>query len=58
MNSTSLSILTTVHAPSQDRLRGIASMIAAVFTFAIMDSLLKRLSSHYGPLEVACLRCL
>jgi len=45
-------------APSQERLRGIASMIAAVFTFAIMDSLLKRVSSHYGPLQVACMRCL
>lgn len=33
-------------------------MIAAVFIFAIMDSLLKRLSSHYGPLQMASLRCL
>jgi len=32
-------------------------MIAAVFVFSIMDALLKRLSSHYGPLEVSCLRC-
>lgn len=33
-------------------------MLAAVFAFSIMDSLLKRLSSHYGPLQVACMRCL
>ena len=49
--------LTTVLSPSNNRLRGIMSMIAAVFVFAIMDSLLKRLSSHYGPMQVACLRC-
>ncbi len=33
-------------------------MIAAVFAFSIMDSLLKRLSSNYGPMQVACMRCL
>lgn len=33
-------------------------MIAAVFAFAIMDSLLKRLSTDYGPMQVACMRCL
>lgn len=33
-------------------------MIAAVFIFAIMDALMKRLSAHYEPLQVACLRCL
>jgi drug/metabolite transporter (DMT)-like permease len=33
-------------------------MIAAVFVFAIMDSLMKRLSSHYEPLQVSCLRSL
>jgi len=48
---------TAALAPSE-RLRGIMSMIAAVFLFAIMDSLLKRLSSHYGPMQLACLRCL
>lgn len=58
MNSTTLSISTTVHGPSRERLRGIVSMIAAAFTFAIMDSLLKRLSSHFAPLQVASLRCL
>jgi drug/metabolite transporter (DMT)-like permease len=46
----------TVRAPSQERLRGIASMIAAVFVFSIMDSLMKRLSAHYGPLQISCLR--
>ena len=48
---------TAALAPSENRLRGIMSMIAAVFVFAIMDSLLKRLSSHYGPLQVSFLRC-
>ena len=33
-------------------------MIAAVFIFAIMDSVMKRLSTHYGPLQIACLRSL
>jgi drug/metabolite transporter (DMT)-like permease len=33
-------------------------MAAAVFAFSIMDATLKRLSSHYGPLQVACMRCL
>jgi drug/metabolite transporter (DMT)-like permease len=40
------------------RLRGIGFMIAAVAVFAVMDALMKRLSAHYQPLEVACLRCL
>lgn len=42
--------------PSQERLRGIASMVAAVFVFSIMDSLMKRLSAHYGALQISCLR--
>jgi drug/metabolite transporter (DMT)-like permease len=33
-------------------------MVAAVFVFSIMDSLLKRLSTHYGPLQISCLRCI
>jgi drug/metabolite transporter (DMT)-like permease len=41
----------------QERLRGIAYMIAAIFVFSIMDSLMKRLSAHYGPLQISCLRC-
>jgi drug/metabolite transporter (DMT)-like permease len=40
------------------RLRGIGFMIAAVFIFSIMDALMKRLSSRYGPLQIACLRSL
>lgn len=32
-------------------------MLVAVFVFAIMDSLLKRLSSHYSPYQIASLRC-
>lgn len=43
--------------PAQERMRGILSMLSAVFFFAIMDSLLKRVSSHYGPFQVASLRC-
>lgn len=46
----------TARDPQQERLRGIASMIAAVFVFSIMDSLMKRLSAHYGPLQISCLR--
>lgn len=33
-------------------------MIAAVFVFSIMDALMKRLSAHYAPLQIACLRSL
>jgi drug/metabolite transporter (DMT)-like permease len=33
-------------------------MAAAVFTFSIMDATLKRLSAHYPPLQVSCMRCL
>src|SRR5271168_987391 len=40
-----------------NRLRGIGLMIAAVFVFSIMDALMKRVSAHYGPLQIACLRC-
>jgi drug/metabolite transporter (DMT)-like permease len=42
----------------QNRLYGIGFMIAAVFVFAIMDALMKRLSTHYDPLQIACLRSL
>src|ERR1700686_4940917 len=41
-----------------NRLRGIGFMIAAVFIFSIMDALMKRLSAHYGPLQIACPRSL
>src|SRR5258706_16404199 len=43
---------------SQERLRGIAYMVAAVFVFSVMDALMKRLSTHYGPLQISCLRSL
>ena len=52
-----LSISAFARPHSRERLHGIASMVAAVFAFAIMDALMKRLSAHYGPLEVSCLRC-
>jgi drug/metabolite transporter (DMT)-like permease len=47
----------SVRGPAAERLRGIGSMVAAVFIFSIMDALLKRLSGHYGPFQVSCLRC-
>ncbi|HME37893.1 MAG TPA: DMT family transporter [Steroidobacteraceae bacterium] len=52
--------IATIAGPSvsQERLRGIVAMVAAVFIFAIMDSLMKRLSASYGPLQISCLRCL
>jgi drug/metabolite transporter (DMT)-like permease len=43
---------------SPQRLLGIAYMTAAVFVFSIMDALLKRLSGHYGPLQISSLRCI
>jgi drug/metabolite transporter (DMT)-like permease len=49
---------TPLREQSRQRLRGIAYMIAAVFVFSIMDSLVKRLSTHYGALQIACLRCI
>jgi drug/metabolite transporter (DMT)-like permease len=45
-------------AAPRERLRGIASMVSAVFVFSIMDALMKRLSAHYGPMQVSFLRCL
>jgi drug/metabolite transporter (DMT)-like permease len=45
-------------AQSRERLHGIAYMVAAVFVFSIMDSLMKRLSAHYAPLQISCLRCI
>lgn len=49
---------TTTSLASTERLRGIVAMIAAVFVFAIMDASLKRLSTRYGVLQVACMRSL
>jgi drug/metabolite transporter (DMT)-like permease len=46
-----------IPALPQDRLRGVTYMVAGVFVFSIMDSLMKRLSSHYGPLQISYLRC-
>jgi drug/metabolite transporter (DMT)-like permease len=45
-------------AQPRERLHGIMYMVAAVFVFSIMDSLMKRLSAHYGPLQISCLRCI
>jgi drug/metabolite transporter (DMT)-like permease len=43
-------------AERRDRLRGVLMMIAAVGIFSIMDALMKQLTEHYPPLQVACLR--
>ena len=43
---------------THDRLRGITFMVSAVFVFSIMDSLMKRLSSHYGTFQISSLRCI
>ncbi|HYL02790.1 MAG TPA: DMT family transporter [Steroidobacteraceae bacterium] len=40
----------------QGRLRAIATMLTAVAAFSFMDALLKLLSAHYPPMEVAALR--
>jgi drug/metabolite transporter (DMT)-like permease len=56
MNTSTLSAHSSV-ASSRERLRGITSMVAAVFVFSIMDALMKRLSAHYGPLQVSFMRC-
>jgi drug/metabolite transporter (DMT)-like permease len=56
MNSSTLTVPSSL-ASSRERLRGIASMVAAVFVFSIMDALMKRLSAHYGPLQVSLMRC-
>jgi drug/metabolite transporter (DMT)-like permease len=40
-----------------DRLRAITTMLAAVGVFAIMDAMLKHLTGHYGPMQLAFLRC-
>jgi drug/metabolite transporter (DMT)-like permease len=57
MNSPTLSLSAAVRSPSRERLRGIVSMVAAVFAFSLMDALMKRVSVHYGPLQVSCMRC-
>jgi drug/metabolite transporter (DMT)-like permease len=41
-----------------NRLHGIGFMIAAVFIFSVMDALMKRLSSHYSPVQIAFMRSL
>jgi drug/metabolite transporter (DMT)-like permease len=58
MSIPSLSVSNAVGgSQSAERLRGISSMVTAVFVFSIMDALMKRVSAHYGPLQIACLRC-
>jgi drug/metabolite transporter (DMT)-like permease len=47
---------TASHPAPHERLRGIAFMVSAVAVFSVMDSLLKRLSDHYPPLQISCLR--
>jgi drug/metabolite transporter (DMT)-like permease len=40
----------------QDKVRGITSMLGAIFCFALMDACLKQLASTYPPLQVAFFR--
>src|SRR5579883_790534 len=58
MSSTDATLSIDVTGHRHERLRGIVAMLFAVFSFAIMDALLKRVSAHYAPLQVTCLRCL
>jgi len=58
MSRTYLPGLLQARAHASLRLRGIIYMVAGVFVFSIMDALMKGLSAHYGPLQVACLRSL
>ena len=37
-------------------LRSIVNMVLAVMFFSLMDAVLKTLSAHYPPLQLACLR--
>ena len=46
----------THRTAAADNLRGILAMVAAVGFFSLMDALLKTLSAHYPPLQVAALR--
>ena len=57
MTIQSLSVTAASGPSTHERLRGIASMVSAVCAFAIMDALMKRLTAHYGPFQVSCLRC-
>ncbi|WP_425493795.1 DMT family transporter [Noviluteimonas lactosilytica] len=48
--------LATPHMDSRRRTRAILLMLTAVALFAVMDTLLKMLSGHYPPMQVATLR--
>ena len=41
---------------AKGNLRSIVNMVLAVMFFALMDAVLKTLSAHYPPLQIACLR--
>ena len=41
---------------AQGNLRSIVNMMLAVMFFSLMDAVLKTLSAHYPPLQMACLR--
>jgi drug/metabolite transporter (DMT)-like permease len=43
-------------APSSTRLRAIVMMLACVAVFSLMDAVLKTLSAHYPPFQVASMR--
>ena len=52
----SVTIPVGASALANERLRGIASMLAAVCVFAIMDASMKHLSAQYGLFQVTCMR--
>jgi drug/metabolite transporter (DMT)-like permease len=47
---------TASSAQAYDNLRGVAAMMVAVGTLALMDACLKLLAPHYPPLQIASLR--
>ena len=48
--------MTSAAQHAQGNLRSIVNMMLAVMFFSLMDAVLKTLSAHYPPLQMACLR--
>lgn len=48
--------MTSAAQHAQGNLRSIVNMMLAVMFFSFMDAVLKTLSAHYPPLQMACLR--
>ena len=47
--------MSTTAQHAQGNLRSIVNMMLAVMFFSLMDAVLKTLSAHYPPLQMACL---